>query len=91
MSYRLRKVKDGVEFTYPLCTHFAKKPLNKAAKLSDEEGNSLTGGRTGLEIEMTFDGNTREVIFLPDEADVVYVMNAGGDTIDTIRSPATPR
>jgi hypothetical protein len=91
MSYRLRKEKDGELFTYPLCTHYATKQLDKAASLADDEGNSLTGGRRGIEVEMTFPaeggGVYHDSIILPDDADKVYVMNAGGDTIDTIKYP----
>lgn len=90
MSYILRKEKDGELFTYPPCRHYATKALDKAASLTDEEGHSLTGGRRGIEVEMTFNGDggaVHEVIVLPDDADKVYVMNAQGDTIDTIKYP----
>jgi hypothetical protein len=81
--YILRTEKNGVQDTLPPVSHFTRKNLDRAATLKNEAGESLTGGVTGIEIELP----GGRVIHLPTDADVIYVMNAAGDTVDTIRYP----
>lgn len=99
MAYILRLVKitpEGERWTdLPPVPHYTRLHLDKAAKMTDEEtGKSLTGGRTGIQIEVPIRQGESKCTFIhiPDDADVIYVMNPlTGDTVDTIVYPPGSR
>ena len=68
---------DGGEKVYQ-CTHIAVTDYSRTATLKDENGNSLSGGHTGLDIEVCPLGIT---INLPRDGVAVYTTNDRGDTL----------
>lgn len=78
---------EGGEKVYE-CTHIVVTELDFAAKLKDNDGNSLTGGRTGLDIEICPLGIT---INLPRDGKTVYTTNDRGDTLHRYSWPPKPK
>lgn len=82
----VKAYKNGVERVFQ-CTHIEVTDLNFAARLKDSDGRSLTGGRTGLDIQLCGPDVNGIVINLPTDADVVYTTNDRGDTLHKYQWP----
>lgn len=91
----VKLLREGRTVNIYECTHVEIRRLEMASKMRDEfaedgddEPGSLTGGRTGIEIDIC-PGPT---IHLPTDGDEVYMSSGlGGKTIDHYSWPERPK
>lgn len=66
------------------CTHIEVTDYTFASTLKNETGDSLSGGRTGLDIQLC---PLNITINLPRDGNVVYTTNDRGDTLHKYQWP----